>query len=70
MEDKLELSCLANMSMIQVHVLYLPLKKKKLERKLNENWNVDPIVCFISERFERFLGFSMSNSRLSEKFRG
>ena len=47
MEDKLELSCLANMSMIQVHVLYLPLKKKKLERKLNENLNVDPIVFYI-----------------------
>ena len=45
MEDKLELSCLANMSMIQVHVLYLPLKFswstktwKKIERK-SECWS-------------------------------
>ena len=56
MEYKLELSCLANMSMIQVHVLYLPLKSswstktwKKIERKFEcwSNWYLKDLKDFL-----------------------
>ena len=50
---------------------FVPAFKEK--KNLKENWTKIWMLiqlCFISERFERFLGFSMSNSRLPEKFRG